>query len=1123
MRKFLPVLVITILFFFGVPFVTHAQTQQPAPVVPDNTWIIDPEVTFTGKNAARSGLLLDWTLRDYQWASSTAGLQNPIIPFWALIRNLTYALLILFVMATAFILIATRGKSLTFKKVIPRFLWVVILIYLSFSIIAFIYQTFDVVQGFFLRSDINKPCPPTCISQVDLLYVGWQYGPFFGLRKSGDMNAESAFMSLLFVKITSLTYYTMVITLIIRKIILWFFIIVSPIFPLLLFYYPLRNTAKIWVGEFFRWLLYGPLFSIFLAGLVALWRTRIPMQFNLENPQSRIIFPTSINILLGGPGQQVALDNSINNPDTFALYLVALIMLWMVILVPWILLRIFLDHAWSYFTTENAGGQQMLNFVRNRINPPATPPSPIPPPAQPTGTARLPFKQYAIPQLPKGAGDAMQLPVADAIANTEKIRQDLLRQNFMNSEILNMTNLTIPTIRDIAKYETLSRSSDVRTQSEVNRMRDTLVRVANPVVITNPLEREKIMKIRERLVQTQQQGNNVSTSILHAAKIASQSSIMSMNQQINNNLNSVLGHIADPEKVTAKEEKEQLKEIKETLIKESQQGNELATTLLNTKESLKGEKLGEIKEKLIDASLNGDKAATSLLSKAISQVDTGALQNTLTKLDKPETLTNEKERSRFTKVKEKIVQAEQQGSLLAGLIISSIRNTAEKKADLQQMETLKEKLVEAKEKGDLLAVDMLTIIAAEATVITPEAVILPQNNRIQTVSLEDYEAVRKMWEENYRDLDVPEGGNNRKDWISQEVEQIDGIIELLSSGDQTKIQEGMQQVGNILPFLLLGGFTQDEILAYLKAKREAGKAVLEDLKKQEAEEDTLVEVKKKTSTEKATMAQAQAIDIPGEDDESVLDAIEEDVKPTKNMLLEMTNLSVPTLRDIVTFDYAVKTQKPSDVEKINDILIKIINPEQIMVPEEKEKITEIREKLIENSKSGDKIAISIVNACNEIAKERNLPQLEVKKEDGTSIQTAPLLTSNNLQQVSVEDYEAVRKMWIENYQQNEPPSGVERKAWIRQEIEFMTETLNLLASQNANDITLGMQKISHILPMLLLGGFSLPEMQAYLTSKLEAGKFVLEELVKQEDTQPPVVQEQQTPPVSQSLEATIEE
>ena len=64
-------------------------------------------------------------------------------------------------------------------------------------------------------------------------------------------------------------------------------------------------------------------------------------------------------------------------------------------------------------------------------------------------------------------------------------------------------------------------------------------------------------------------------------------------------------------------------------------------------------------------------------------------------------------------------------------------------------------------------------------------------------------------------------------------------------------------VGNILPFLLIGGFSKSEVIAYLKAKLEAGKSVLSQESKKEEEEETQVlrETKKKEESKalKATV------------------------------------------------------------------------------------------------------------------------------------------------------------------------------------------------------------------------------------------------------------------------------
>src|SRR5579872_5261143 len=369
MKRLLP-------FFISFVCLFIVFISSPLPIYAQSRWVIDPEVTFIGKNARRSGDFLDWTLKNYNWVcvkqiTSNGNVQcdntnNPIEKYWSLIvLYIVVPMLFLVILATSIVIIVTRGKSLTIMRFIPRFIAVVLLIIFSYSLLQFFYQFTDLIQGFFLRTDPTKPCPPTCISDKDLLYVGWDYNSFVGLRLLGDKYAESAFISLLLTKLTALTYFVMVFLLLVRKIILWFFIIVSPIFPILLLYYPVRNTGKIWIGEFFRWLLYAPLFAIFLNGLVYLWSSHIPLVFTNPNigNAAAIEYPTAVNILLGGPQQQVTPNNSVNLPETFALYVVSLIMLWIVILLPWILLQIFLDYAQNFAPGDTAVMKTLVNMA----------------------------------------------------------------------------------------------------------------------------------------------------------------------------------------------------------------------------------------------------------------------------------------------------------------------------------------------------------------------------------------------------------------------------------------------------------------------------------------------------------------------------------------------------------------------------------------------------------------------------------------------------------------------------------------------------------------------------------------------------------------------------------------
>ncbi|PIZ99531.1 MAG: hypothetical protein COX78_01765, partial [Candidatus Levybacteria bacterium CG_4_10_14_0_2_um_filter_35_8] len=254
MKKILLVLLLFLtalkLFFVSPVFAATTTTLPPA----EDTWVSDSDVTFVGKVGARSGQFLDWTISNYSWSYVSPGAQNPLADFWSQIRNIVYAFFAIFILITAFIMIISRGRNITVMRFVPRFVLIILLVTFSFALIQFIYQIIDVIQGFFLKN----PDGAGFISQKNLLSISFKYQDFLGYRKYGVAFDESAFISILLVKLTAATYYVMSGVLLIRKIILWFFIIISPIFPLLLLYAPIRNTGKIWVGEFFRWLLYGP-------------------------------------------------------------------------------------------------------------------------------------------------------------------------------------------------------------------------------------------------------------------------------------------------------------------------------------------------------------------------------------------------------------------------------------------------------------------------------------------------------------------------------------------------------------------------------------------------------------------------------------------------------------------------------------------------------------------------------------------------------------------------------------------------------------------------------------------------------------------------------------------------
>lgn len=760
----------------GATVPTPATTDvSPTPAAAG--WRADAEVTFVGKTASRSAQFIDWTLQNYNWLcvnkiseNQCDNTGNPLVGFWVTIRNIVYALIAIFVLVTAFILIVTRGRNVTIMKFIPRFIVIVLLITFSFSLVQFIYQISDVVQGFFLRN-----LDGTYISTKNLLYMGFNYD-FQGYRYVDSLGTydESAFISLLLVRLTAITYYVMTGILLIRKIILWFFIIISPIFPLLIFYKPLRNTAKIWIGEFFRWLLYAPLFAVLLQGLVRVWEAGIPLAFNFthaaDNANNLVVYPTGVSILLGGPGQYIfwtsaTHSNSVNLPDTFAQYVVALLMLWIVILLPFLLLKIFLDYLGGLSFDTSLITQKIRSRNLPFLGPSGGPtPGPTPPgQTQPTGSAR---------SMPFYATRAAAVPVQYQTSVQSSVHE--------STDILKSANLSVPRMRDIAAYETSLMSTKTPARAQASSVNSSLAKIANPALATSAAEREKFSTVREKLLAQKQKGNPIAASVLSASSAQTQNkgveSQVSVKQQQREHLDHMLKSMVNPELATAAEK----------------------------------ERLAKIKQELEDKKAKGDKLAESIL-------------------------TTQDEVSKSTNVDQK--------------------EAAENK--------LIEELLDAEKAGDTLAKEMLPQAAPA------QAPSLPMVNHVQQVSLEDYEEVRKLWTENYETLEPPRALNgeqvDRREWIKNDIDKINQAITLLSGVDPQRVNQGMSMVSSILPFLLVGGFSKSEVIAYLKAKMEAGKQVLENVNKKETEEES--QVARKTTTTSEAGHQEASIARPLDDEE----------------------------------------------------------------------------------------------------------------------------------------------------------------------------------------------------------------------------------------------------------------
>ena len=755
MKTFLPILFLTIFFQIFLIKPAGAQTinTQTGLQVSENCrqqnipetecFMQDADVQFAGNVASRASALLNWVIEHHRWSEQDQ--VGNLSANWIFIRNIVYAILGLMVLAASFLLIITRGKSLTVRQFIPRFIFVALLVTLSFSLIQFLYQIGDTIQEFFLK----KPGTAGFITDQDLLHFVFNYGESFGFRLADPKYDESVFTTLLLTKLTAISYYAMFIILVIRKIILWFFLIISPVFPLLLLFPLVRNSAKLWIGEFFRWLLYGVLFSMFLSGLVALWsatsngKSGIPLGFVCNQPGSETPFTTSTALLLGGPCQQVSKTNSLNDSNTFIQYVVALLMLWAVIILPFILLKIFLDYFSAYSFTEANIVKYLAKSSSPLLNRYGLSKSPSPPPEPIPGGA--------------GAGLARQLP------------------SFEHSAVKEIEQRMAETAE--------------RQQKTAQISSEQIIQQANQAAQTQTEQLAQANMQTQNILQNQSASQ---TPLRVTVEESRTEPISSMYPKIAANF---IANITTPVNVAT----EELKRVASEII-----------NLTN----LSIPKMADI-ARFEEATISSQAPA----------------------------------REEVNKLSEII-------SRIAGT--SAIATPAEKERFISK----KERLVAEAQKGNAAAFSVLSAAA-------PAAAQFPEANRVQQINLDDYEQVKKLWTENYRKLEPPLGSDGKpqtkKEWLKNEIKKIPEVIDLLLSGDPEKVKRGKEMVNKILPFLLLGGFSLAEIIAYLKAKLEAAKQVMDEVLQVEGDEESKVKVEIKTHEQPKQMS----AEIPEPEDSAI--------------------------------------------------------------------------------------------------------------------------------------------------------------------------------------------------------------------------------------------------------------
>jgi hypothetical protein len=306
------------------------------------------------------------------------------------------------------------------------------------------------------------------------------YVAFYGCRDLNIRVQEAAKTEMFVLKISIITNYMMGVMFILRKIILWFLLLVSPFLPLLLSFPLVRNTGKIWIGVFFQWLFYGPLFALFFGATAKLFADGIPFVFDFSRIEKAVgyIFPTAIRITYGGPAQTLNGLNNGNYIDTFAEYIISLILWWAATWFPWWLLRIFRDDCCD-------GIYAIKNALYGYLDKPSKPSPSTPPPSHPPKFDTPPPEPLQTRPETKSRDARDQKVSLVRLDNFNMVRQA------KTTDIVATLNLRATTLRDVARLET--------SKTLVTTAKQNLAMLTNPLTAQTASDRQKFLNLRTEL------------------------------------------------------------------------------------------------------------------------------------------------------------------------------------------------------------------------------------------------------------------------------------------------------------------------------------------------------------------------------------------------------------------------------------------------------------------------------------------------------------------------------------------------------------------------------------------------------------------------------------------------
>ena len=476
--------------------------------------------------------------------------------------------------------------------------------------------------------------------------------------------------------------------------------------------------------------------------------------------------------------------------------------------------------------------------------PPPAPPGPVPTPAGlTTGTAlKLPKEQ--------------EVRVLARLETVEEIKKT------RTEDIFRSLQFSVSHLTDIARFETNKQQQETVTRN-INYLQ-------NPMKAETPTERQKYMNIRSELFSRAVKEDKTAKQVLSSLSTSKVEQLEKREQLINSISQPIpVTHVVS---VKVKIPADKIQSISTSFFNAVSQSSQFVTNIAqNTKLQT-----NQVKTVLNSLAQNVNQSPLNIVNKISQQTGIAKEQvkNVLTSIrenisQSPTIISNKisqqtgVEKKQVNSILNSFTQNIDQPSTVISDRVSQ-QTGIEKEKVTHVIEVYRQTVKENKEMTEKIAKEQNIKVEQVQKIIDEQLPVISQPEKHiektisipPSVSIEEYEQVKKMWKDQYERGEVPVSDKikSREQWVEQDVVFITNTLNKLVSESPEIKQEGLDELGYILPIFLINNLKGDQLLVYLKAKLEAAKEVqgLEEKEKEveaEKKEEEFVEVEKPKAEE----------------------------------------------------------------------------------------------------------------------------------------------------------------------------------------------------------------------------------------------------------------------------------